>query len=117
MVEFEFAIKKNIVVGINSVDPEMGKASVLGGKGRSVETTWHLQVVGLESLATTARAGSWLRGVCEGARIEKRGDAGPGRMDKGCFLETLTQIHSGMKMLYIYIYILVHSFPISQASG
>lgn len=104
MVEFEFAIKKNIVVGINSVDPEMGKASVLGGKGRSVETTWHLQVMGLESLATTARAGSWLRGVCEGARIEKRGDAGPGRMDKGCFLETLTQIHSGMKMLYIYIY-------------
>lgn len=42
MVEFEFAIKKNIVVGINSVNPEMWEASVLGGKERSVETTWHL---------------------------------------------------------------------------
>lgn len=103
VVEFEFAIKKNIVVGINSVNPEMWKASVLGGKGRSVETTWHLQVVGLESFATTAPAGSWLGGVCEGGRIEKRGDGGPGRMDEGCFLETLTQTHSGMKMLSLYI--------------
>ena len=113
MVEFEFAIKKNIVLGINSVNPEVWKASVLGGKGRSVEMTWDLQVVGLESFATTARAGSWLGGVCEGGCIEKRGDGGPGRMDEGCFLETLTKTHSGMKMLYI----LVHSFPLSQASG
>ena len=34
MVEFEFATKKNIIVWVNTVNPEMWRVSVLVGKGR-----------------------------------------------------------------------------------
>lgn len=34
MVQFEFAVKKNIIVWVNTVNPEMWRVSVLVGKGR-----------------------------------------------------------------------------------
>lgn len=57
-----------------------------------MKMSWDLQMVGLESFTSTAGDGKWLGGASEGSCVEKRGGEGPGRMDEGCFLETLTQM-------------------------
>lgn len=110
-----FAIKKNIIVGIHSVIPEMWKVIVLGGKEDLVETTWDLQVVRLESPSVDPPAGDgiWLGRASKRGCVEKRGGGVlggwtrmfPGNTDTGMLRNEDADISC------------VHSFPLSWASA
>ena len=114
MVQFEFAIKKNIIVWVNTVNPEMWQVSVLVGKGRFNENVLGFTDGGagkfhLHSRWWEVAWGSLWRKLCREERGWGSWENGwgmfPGNTDTDALREWRCDISC------------VHSLPLSQASG